>query len=509
MDTLLQREVSNGSGRRSHALLLPYPAQGHINPLLQLGKRLAAQGVRVTVATMVHLHAKLQRAQDLSSSSGSQQQPISGDLLQLTSIEDGLPADFERDKWTPALVEVVDCTLQEGALGLIHMLAAQGRPVTCIVGDFFLRWTSSLAQRAALPEFVFWPQCASTYSVFLHVDGLVSAGYDPYEANGFDMAIHPADLPFESPVGKSALEWLRELLAFRFTRIGKAHGVIVNSFEALEPQVFKALNLELQQSVPHPQYGHNWPRCIKLVGPLVPSALVREEKGDEVSGTSLWQEEVEECRQWLDQQPAASVLFVAFGSFAVMEVEQVRELALGLAASSQRFLWVIRDGAVKAKPLQDGSFDTAAYEGKLEEALPEGFMQGSLGKVVRWAPQPLVLRHPAVGGFFSHCGWNSTLEAVCAGVPILGWPWMMDQVTNCWLVSHLWQVGLPLLRHPDNTTSQGLVHTSICRLMQGPTAQAMRARALHLSDLARHAALNPHPLVSLVDRIHELASSTH
>lgn len=511
MEPLLQ-EVTDPS---SHALLLPYPAQGHINPLLQLGKRLAAQGVHVTFATMEHLHVKLKRAQALSS------QPIR-ENFQFMVIKDGLPADFERDKWTPELMQVVDWTLQEGTLEVIQTLAEQGRPVTCIVCDFFLRWSSSVAERAAVPEFVFWPQCASAYSIYLHVDYMISAGYDPYEANvkaasardasmevpacipGLAMSIHPADLPFESPVGKVGLEWLRGVLAYRYSRLSEARGVIINSFEALEPEVFKALSLELEQPMPHPQYDLCcWPRCIKLVGPLVPKTLLGE-KGDEVSGASLWQEEMDECKQWLDKQPTASVLFVAFGSFVFMDFQQVRELALGLAASGQRFLWVIRENAIKSDPVDQGSLATESFEGPLEEVLPKGFLEEneSRCKIVRWAPQALVLAHPSVGGFFSHCGWNSTLESVCAGMPILCWPWMMDQVTNCWLASHIWKVGLSLQRNHVNGTSKEFVESGVRQLMEGPLAEAMRARARQLGESARLAARRDDALRSLVEIIH-------
>ncbi|KAI5079678.1 hypothetical protein GOP47_0005157 [Adiantum capillus-veneris] len=494
-----------------HCLLLPYPAQGHINPLMQLGKRLASHGVRVTVAIIEHIHAKILHAQQ-----GQLMNGLVTSNFQTLPIKDGLPPDFDRENWGPEMSNVVEKTLADGALELVHTLASQGQPVTCIVGDFFLRWTGSVAEKAAVPEFIFWPQNATIFSVYLHVDAIVESGYDPFEENvraaasreadsmeliscipGLSTPIHPADLPFECPFGKRGLEWMRDALLVRFNSMGEARGVICNSFEALELHIFKALTLEFQQGAPHPQYNHCWPRSnFRLVGPLVPRAILHdaaeEIKGnvDELrSGGSFWKEEVQECKDWLDAQPAGSVLFVAFGSIMSLSVSQVQEVAKGLEASGQKFLWVLRDKATVATSSED--FDVKPEFVPVEEALPEGFMElqnQQQCKVVSWAPQALVLSHPAVGGFFSHCGWNSTLESLCCGVPLLGWPWLMDQATNCWLASHVWKVGLTLQRYEDNQTSRKFVESGVRRLMEGPIANSLRAKAKHLRALAREAA---------------------
>lgn len=531
MDQLEEDSSFTGLRAPFHALLLPYPAQGHVNPIMQLGKRLAAvQGVRVTVAIIEHMHAKILRAQQLAL--GSYQL---SDNFQLLGIKDGLPEDFDRENWNADLQNVVDKTLAVGALELLHSLSSQGRPVTCIVGDFFLRWTCSLAKKASVPEFIFWPQCLSSFSMYLHVDAIISSGYDPYDGNvratasretpmdlincipGLPMSIHPGDLPFECPFGKNALEWMRDVLRDRFNCMREAHGVIANSFEELEPEVFNALTRKfLQEGTPHAQHKNCWPsRPIKLVGPLVPRAIVSKSEGygDVVSGGSLWKEEVEDCRQWLDSQPAASVLFVAFGSIMSISVTQVKELALGLAASGQKILWVIREKAISNKVVEflPNSGPTEAETVTLEEALPHGFLELNQHncKVVRWAPQAMVLSHPSVGGFFSHCGWNSTLESLCCGVPLLGWPWLMDQATNCWLASHVWKVGLTLERDEDNLASKEKVERGVRQLMEGPLTTSLRARAGEIRDLARTAAQRSDGVLSLVEDIREISASQH
>ncbi|KAI5058664.1 hypothetical protein GOP47_0026834 [Adiantum capillus-veneris] len=486
----------------SHALLLPYSDQGHINPLMQLGIRLAAQGVQITMAVPEHVHAKLVH--------GQQQQMATDNNLQIVGIKHGLPPHLTmREK-----KEDFDFSMEEGALELVHALASQGRPVTCIVGDFFLHWTSSLAARASLPEFVFWPQCASVLSIYLNVDAIVAAGYDPFKGNvratapsentgleticipGLPLPIHPADMPFEFPF-EDGLLWIQKMLADRLSRMGESQGVICNSFEALEADALKALTLRFQSAKPHPLYGRCWPRSgsMRLVGPLVPRAAFGGESCAEEARVSLWREEVEACKEWLDLQPASSVLFVAFGSMTPITVSQVRELALGLAATGQRFLWVLREHAIRPEKMGEpghgpghGPPPPPPMEAMaLEAVLPQGFLEQNrhVCKLVRWAPQALVLSHPAVGGFFSHCGWNSTLESICSGVPILGWPSMNDQFTNCWLATHVWKMGLTLDRNQENHASRDDVERAVRQLMEGPLSTSMRARAKELGHLAR------------------------
>lgn len=233
-----------------------------------------------------------------------------------------------------------------------------------------------------------------------------------------------------------------------------------------------------------------------------------ESMEDSISGASLWEEEVEECMRWLDEQPVASVVLVSFGSLKLISVDQLQELAAGLVASGQRFLWVIRKDSIKPGGKLEGTLDalelSAAADVELEDALPSGFveMNKQRCKVVRWAPQALVLSHASVGGFFSHCGWNSTLDSICAGVPILGWPWLMDQVTNCWLLSHVWKVGLTLPRNFDDHASKEDIESALKQLMVGPHALDMRARAARLSKLAREAVLESTSLFqSFIDDI--------
>jgi hypothetical protein len=143
------------------------------------------------------------------------------------------------------------------------------------------------------------------------------------------------------------------------------------------------------------------------------------------------------CLQWMEKQPPASVVFVSFGSVAALSIPQLHDLAMGLQESGQRFLLVVRRPAAAAA----SSGETMTEEDKdqlrrrvLEPLLPPEFTAHTEGRGFvqqDWAPQLSVLCHPAIGGFLTHCGWNSTLESICRGVPMLAWPIQAEQHMNC------------------------------------------------------------------------------
>jgi len=153
-------------------------------------------------------------------------------------------------------------------------------------------------------------------------------------------------------------------------------------------------------------------------------------------GSGLWEEDPVSL-SWLDGRKPNSVLFVSFGSIATVSMEQMREFAAGLEASNAAFLWVIRPDLIEEIS------ENEEYQTMFTEFLKRTQNRALL---VPWAPQTAVLSHPAVGAFLTHCGWNSTLESISSGVPMLGWPRLSDQNTNSHYVTSVWKVGLQLRR---------------------------------------------------------------
>ncbi|KAL5715167.1 hypothetical protein ACHQM5_017031 [Ranunculus cassubicifolius] len=207
-------------------------------------------------------------------------------------------------------------------------------------------------------------------------------------------------------------------------KFGKASGILVNTFYELESHTIDSLNDESigrQISIPR----------VHAVGPLInslnrPSFDGKDDKRDDVYLT------------WLDKQPNNSVVYVSFGSGGTLTPEQLTELAHGLEMSQQRFIWVVRPPQTPHQDTSAGYFHSGNGSNEPEHYLPAGFLDRTkdIGLVIpKWAPQIEILGHDSVGGFLSHCGWNSTLESIVNGVPMIGFPLFAEQRLNAWMMS--------------------------------------------------------------------------
>ncbi|KAJ0478561.1 putative flavonol 3-O-glucosyltransferase [Helianthus annuus] len=187
-------------------------------------------------------------------------------------------------------------------------------------------------------------------------------------------------------------------------KLGEAKAIMVNTLFELETHAIESLSADT--SIP-PVYP---------VGPILnlEGGLGTEKPYDD------------DIIRWLDSQPSSSVVFLCFGSMGSFDELQVKEIARGVELGGYRFLWSLR-----RTPLDQTSWIPSDYEDP-SVVLPEGFLERTrgLGKVIGWAPQMAVLGHDAVGGFVSHCGWNSLLESLWFGVPSAAWPMYAEQQMN-------------------------------------------------------------------------------
>ncbi|XP_059068579.1 anthocyanidin 5,3-O-glucosyltransferase-like [Cryptomeria japonica] len=200
-------------------------------------------------------------------------------------------------------------------------------------------------------------------------------------------------------------------------------------------------------------------------GPIYPiGPLIRSP--DAVHGKS-------ECLNWLDRQPDSSVMYVSFGSMNwFLSPDQTRELALGLEASGHRFLWLLK-----------GDNDVSAL-------LPPGFEMRTRDRGIvwtSWAPQIPILSHPATAGFVSHCGWNSTLESVTNGVPIVPWPVRAEQKTNAFFLVNEIGLGIEPEWGPNWWVGKDEVEKAVKELMEGEKGRKVSMRAAELKESARKA----------------------
>ncbi|KAJ0795929.1 putative 7-deoxyloganetin glucosyltransferase [Helianthus annuus] len=229
------------------------------------------------------------------------------------------------------------------------------------------------------------------------------------------------------------------------TRAKNASAVILNTFEDLEHEVLN----ELSSTYP----------SVFSVGPLHTIANNMVANDLNLLGSSLWKEDTQ-CLEWLDSKEANSVVYVNFGSITVMTPQQLVEFSWGLANSNQTFLWVIRPDLVSGD----------------SPMLPPEFLEATSkrGLLTTWCPQQKVLNHPSIGGFLTHSGWNSTLESISSGVPMICWPFFAEQQTNCWYSCNKWGIGMEI----DSDVHRKEVEKLVRTLMVEEKGKEMRKMAM-------------------------------
>ena len=255
----------------------------------------------------------------------------------------------------------------------------------------------------------------------------------------------------------------------------KCDGILINTFDALEPIALKAIsNGECVIDGPCPP--------VYTIGPLIADAL---ENGGENCETD---NKHDGCLSWLDQQPSRSVVFLCFGSRGSFSREQLKEIGNGLERSGVRFLWAMISPAADVTRKEIRKETVAWDDFDLDDILPEGFLRKTKkrGMVVKsWAPQQVVMRHPSVGAFVSHCGWASVLEAAAAGVPMVAWPLHAEQHLNrASLVEEMkMAIGLEQ-RDGDGFVSGDELEKKLKKLMDSEEGREVRERSMKIREMA-------------------------
>jgi len=457
------------AAEKPHAVCLPYPAQGHIIPMLNVAKLLHARGFDVTFVNTEYNHARLVRSRGPAAVAG-----LPG--FRFATIPDGLPSSNDNDvtQDIPALCK----STEETGLGPFRDLLARlndpatGHPhVTCIVSDVLMGFSMEAANELGIPYVQLWTASAISYVGYHHYRLLIGRGLFPLKdaqqlTNGYlDTLVE--DVPglrsmrlrdFPSFIRTTDPDEFMVNYALRVTeRAAGASAMILNSFGDLEGEAVEAME------------ALGLPKVYTL-GPL--PLLAHEETPTPRSAInlSLWKEQ-EECLEWLEGREPGSVVYVNFGSITVMTNAQMVEFAWGLAQSGKQFMWIVRRDLVKG--------DAAV--------LPEEFLAETAGRglMASWCPQQEVLDHPAVGAFLTHSGWNSTLESLCGGVPVISWPFFADQQTNCRYQCNEWGVGMEI----DNNVQRDAVAGLIAEIMEGEKGKSLRKRAEGWKESAVKAAM--------------------
>ncbi|KAL3754036.1 hypothetical protein ACJRO7_001302 [Eucalyptus globulus] len=456
-----------------HFLLIPLMSQSHLLPFTDMAKRLAEHGVSVTVV-MTPLNAlRYKYVLDHSRASGLVVHFLT---LPFPCKEAGLPEGCENIDSLPSsdlVTAFFDASnmLQEPISK--HLEAMEDKP-SCIITDICFPWTTDVALKFGLPRIAFHTTSCFTllcsHSITRSkVMERVKGDDEPFVVPGLPDKVEftKAQMPQMMKDGPDALENL--LVKLKAAELS-ADGVLVNSFEELEKNYVKGYQKVVKK--------------LWCIGPLSLSPAVGSAKLDRGNNSSI---DPNQCQDWLDSKDPNSVLYVCFGSLCHVSAPQLVELALGLEASRRCFMWVIRKG----DPTQE-----------LEKWLLEyGFEDKTAGRalIIRgWAPQVMILSHPSVGGFVTHCGWNSTLEAVSAGVPMITWPMFAEQFYNEKQIAEVLRIGVSIgVRRPVEwveeekggvMVSREAVQRAIGRLMdEGEESAERRRRAKELGKAARRA----------------------
>ncbi|KQK20283.1 UDP-glycosyltransferase 76C2 [Brachypodium distachyon] len=428
---------------RGRIALFPLPFQGHLSPMLQLADVLHGRGLAVTI-----LHTTF-NAPDAASHPEFAFIPIpdEGVADAIAAAKDGISKIFAMND----AMEASGCV--RDALAAI-LSEEPRRPPSCLVIDTSLVAVQKAAVELGLPTIVLHTGSAACTRLFRSYAMLHEKGYLPAKEHELDRPVK--ELP---PLRVSDLfdpskypnkEMANKIVHLAIETTANSAGIVINTSEALETPELEALRQEL---------GINGTKVF-AIGPLHKLSAID-------SAASSLLEQDRSCIEWLDTQATGSVLYVSFGSVAPIHRDDFTEVAWGLANSGIPFLWVVRRGLVI---------------GMEEPELPDGFELAvdGRGKVVRWAPQQEVLAHGAVGGFWTHNGWNSTLESIHEGVPMLSRPLFGDQLANGRYVQDVWKIGFLL----QGKLERGRIEKAVTALMEGDLAAETRERAKELRTKA-------------------------
>ncbi|RLN22348.1 UDP-glycosyltransferase 84A1-like [Panicum miliaceum] len=415
-----------------HVLLISAPLQGHVNPLLVLGRRLASAGLLVTFTTAPHAGLKFKHQH------GEVDGGVGRGVLRFEHLRgEGLWApDDPRYRVADDVARHLDDAAPAALAGLIRRLADAGRPVSCVVANAFAPWALRAAGAAGVPVAMLWTQSCAVLSLYYHYFHSLAAF--PSKEAGPDAPVDLPGLPTLTAGDLPALihapeefVWRQALVSDIASLRETVSWVLVNTFDELEHAAIEALGAHLPAVFP--------------VGPLF------ETENDGGGGGD------DGCTAWLDARPPRSVVLVAFGSLVKLGRDEMAEVAAGLASTGRPFLWVVRDDS--------------------RDLLPAGTAEASGGKVVPWCEQRRVLSHRAVGCFVTHCGWNSTTEALAAGVPVVTYPAWSDQRTNAAFLVDVCGVGVRLPTPPTRDDLRQGVEAAMRGTLELEPGDGMRARA--------------------------------
>ncbi|XP_071732785.1 7-deoxyloganetic acid glucosyltransferase-like [Rutidosis leptorrhynchoides] len=431
MDPIQQQIKDSKLPLEPHALIFPIPFQGPVNGALKLAELLCLSGIHVTFLNTDHIQRPLIRHTDVLSRFSRYPN------FKFETIPDGLdhenPVSGDRFQEVMDAIDAVTKPLFREMMVSGRFSRRSQRPVTVMIPDGVFSFAVEVAIETSTPVISFEtisPCCL--WTSYFNLAPLIEAGCIPFTGNDLDE--HVENVPGTEKVLRK-----RDLAVFcrlndisdpeiqrtleEARTIPRAQGLILNTFEELDNLILP----HMRRLCPN----------IYTIGPLhsLHKSLLKPkptQKSPETSSSnSVWKED-RTCLLWLDTQAPKTVIFISIGSMVTLTLEQLLEIWHGVVNSGKPFLWVRRPGSIT------GGYDESQVPSELLVRTKE------MGCIVDWAPQEDVLAHSAVGGFFTHSGWNSTVESIVEGVPMICWPCYVDQQVNSRFVGEVWKAGIDM-----------------------------------------------------------------
>ncbi|KAL2502172.1 UDP-glycosyltransferase 78D2 [Forsythia ovata] len=384
--------------KKAHVAVFPFPFGSHPTALLHLVQRLAAAApaVQFSYFNTTNSNQKVFSKMNLNGY----------DNIRSYNIDDGVP---EGHVFSGNPVEAIELFIKATPLNfrkrLEELVEATGLKVTCLLTDAFLGFSADIAEEMGIPWVAFWTAGPTALSLHMYFDlihrnlGLTGRTQNSEQTLDFlpgMSAIRASDLPDELQSLDKPDRPFSYLLQTMGLVVRRSSTVVLNSFDGIDPLVTADLKSKLKK--------------VLNIGPFsLPPC--QDQSG---------------CLSWLDRHNAASVAYISFGSMLTPPPNELAALAEALEEKKVPYLWSFRED--------------------LKGHLLEGFFKrtSSRGKVVAWAPQSQILAHSSVGVFITHCGWNSMVESITGGVPMICRPFFGDQMINRRILADVWQIGIGL-----------------------------------------------------------------
>ncbi|XP_020677377.1 scopoletin glucosyltransferase-like [Dendrobium catenatum] len=438
-----------------HMLFFPFMAQGHMLPMVDMAKIFAARGIRITILT-TPVNATIIRP--------SIDDSVQLHIIPFPSVEFGLPNGCENRSLMFDHDQVSNFFKALSSLRHSFDYVLGELYPDCVVTDMFLPWTYYVATARGIPRLVFhgssnFAMCATT-----------AFERCPLKVDKAECFVFP-DLPHR-------IEMLRTQIMDFNKFAGTPSDIIFETFrEAMEVESKNYGALMNSFYVLEPEFADHYRKGIGRVWNIGPVSLYNKEMTKSSRGGE-YPASVNECLKWLDKRPTGSIVYICFGSGSLFSVEQLREIALALEESRLLFVWVVRN--------------------ECDDWIPKGYRERikEVGMMIRgWAPQLVILNHDAVGGFVTHCGWNSCLEGISAGLPMVTWPLYADQFYNEKFLVDILKVGITVGSKVNtfNIEMRPIVKAEVIKIAvrtlmgDGMEANERRRRAKQLGEMAKKA----------------------